>query len=563
MSEWKSLFRSHILSRGYGYYVDGAVMELEKTEQGFRAIVEGTNNYEVEILLHDGEVYDMYCDCPYAADGNHCKHMAAVLFAMEDKIEKDRDRQGVQGIAKKGSEKEEIREVIARIPENELREVFAKLMRKNPVLYNHIMLEYAAVTPEQMRHLKNRVDEIAWENSDRSGYVDYYHGMDYVRALENFLDNEVRVLIRKRYFMEAFELTNYVFQDVGTRDIDGSDGEHGLIAESCYGVWKKILESCDAQQREQIRLWFRGHRTNFVVDFMEEYIEDFLINELRDEDILNEKLGREIQRLREIEKRVKKGAMGYSYYHGYGSPILTCMDLMEKLEYPKEKIDEFRKQYRRFPDVRLAEIQEYVQEKNYGKAIEVLKESREMDNDNGKLTAEYSHRLIEIYERTGDMDSYKEELLYQVFRYTQSNLVYIHKLREICEKQEWENYREKLLECENLGYIRFELLKEEKMYGRLLEEIRAVDSVSCLDRYEKELGKYFPDKVRDVYADYVRMQAERVANRNAYRDLMRYLKKLKKYPAGEQTAERIAQEWRSLYKRRPAMMDELSKAGFR
>ena len=38
----------------------------------------------VEIVLKDDHVVEMYCDCPYAADGNNCKHMAAVLFAVED-----------------------------------------------------------------------------------------------------------------------------------------------------------------------------------------------------------------------------------------------------------------------------------------------------------------------------------------------------------------------------------------------------------------------------------------------------------------------------------------------
>ena len=28
-------------------------------------------------------IEDMLCDCPYAEDGNYCKHMAAVLFAVD------------------------------------------------------------------------------------------------------------------------------------------------------------------------------------------------------------------------------------------------------------------------------------------------------------------------------------------------------------------------------------------------------------------------------------------------------------------------------------------------
>ena len=42
MNYWKDLFREHILARGEMYYYDGAVQDLEKTEHGYHAVVEGT-----------------------------------------------------------------------------------------------------------------------------------------------------------------------------------------------------------------------------------------------------------------------------------------------------------------------------------------------------------------------------------------------------------------------------------------------------------------------------------------------------------------------------------------
>ena len=79
MNYWKDLFREHILARGELYYYDGAVQELEKTEHGYHAVVEGTEDYEVDIEMEDGQICEMYCTCPYADDGNNCKHMAAPL----------------------------------------------------------------------------------------------------------------------------------------------------------------------------------------------------------------------------------------------------------------------------------------------------------------------------------------------------------------------------------------------------------------------------------------------------------------------------------------------------
>ena len=75
--DWESLFSPRILVRGMGYYESGAVTELSRTEGGYRALVEGTEDYEVEIEIKDNRILDMRCTCPYAGDGKYCKHMAA------------------------------------------------------------------------------------------------------------------------------------------------------------------------------------------------------------------------------------------------------------------------------------------------------------------------------------------------------------------------------------------------------------------------------------------------------------------------------------------------------
>lgn len=81
MESWKNWFQPYILERGRTCFDEGRVSELERTEDGYTATVEGTEEYEVEVLLDGDSIEDMICDCPYAEDGNVCMHMAAVLFA--------------------------------------------------------------------------------------------------------------------------------------------------------------------------------------------------------------------------------------------------------------------------------------------------------------------------------------------------------------------------------------------------------------------------------------------------------------------------------------------------
>jgi len=82
--DWKRLFGSAILERGRRYYQAGCVNHLEKDGNRFVATVKGTRSYKVSITIKNDQVSRMSCTCPHAADGNWCKHMAAVLYQIEE-----------------------------------------------------------------------------------------------------------------------------------------------------------------------------------------------------------------------------------------------------------------------------------------------------------------------------------------------------------------------------------------------------------------------------------------------------------------------------------------------
>lgn len=84
---WKRYFRDIILQRGKQYYDEGQVTKLSVQKDIYRAKVEGEQVYFVEIKMKNSEIQYMKCSCPYAASGQYCKHMAAALFAIEDKAD--------------------------------------------------------------------------------------------------------------------------------------------------------------------------------------------------------------------------------------------------------------------------------------------------------------------------------------------------------------------------------------------------------------------------------------------------------------------------------------------
>jgi uncharacterized Zn finger protein len=83
MADWQQYFKPWILQRGAEYASNDRV-ELRMQRGGVTcAVVHGSVDYFVAIYAPDGDPEEMSCTCPYAQTGEPCKHMAAVLYVMQ------------------------------------------------------------------------------------------------------------------------------------------------------------------------------------------------------------------------------------------------------------------------------------------------------------------------------------------------------------------------------------------------------------------------------------------------------------------------------------------------
>lgn len=80
---WDYLFSAQILERGKEYFQNGNVKKMTHRGATYQADVVGTRTYKVVVYLTDRVHPRLSCDCLYAEDGRLCKHMAAVLCAIE------------------------------------------------------------------------------------------------------------------------------------------------------------------------------------------------------------------------------------------------------------------------------------------------------------------------------------------------------------------------------------------------------------------------------------------------------------------------------------------------
>ena len=58
--------------------------------------------------------------------------------------------------------------------------------------------------------------------------------------------------------MEAFELVNCIFYEIGNRDIDDSDGGTSFVADNCYEYWQTILQECNDKERKYVSMVSRS-----------------------------------------------------------------------------------------------------------------------------------------------------------------------------------------------------------------------------------------------------------------------------------------------------------------
>ncbi len=453
-------------------------------------------------------------------------------------------------------------DLVAKIPEEKVRELLVGFVLADESLKNELQLQYEfKMNSKLMLELRTEVEQIVYQNSTR-GYADWYHASEFRSGLSGFLDTKVKLLIEKNCLRQAFELTNLVFHYIGTIDMDDSDGGSSYVAENCYKCWKEIIEKSDDKFKNEMKVWFETPRDEFVVDYLEEYIDEILIDAFATE----EELTREIEKLDIIIDRHMGTDCGkiYSILYGFENPVIKRIEYMKKLHCTEAQIDEYRQANRRFFVIREMEISEAIERNDYETAIKVLLESRQLDKVNREQLKKYNEQLITAYQKTGAVEEYRKELKHYLVNYWQYDLTYVKMLKSsISDLQEWNQIVDDIAKKNRDEDFVCKLLHGEKRYEQLMNKIEnSYSKVRLLDEYERILCKQMPDRVIKIYSEYLDDAAESANERKKYKALMPYLKKISKCSGGKEVAKEIVDTWRRKYKRRSAMMEEMRNAGF-
>ena len=172
LTNFKEAIDPAILQRGRQYYDGDRILELNQLDDRHCvATVEGTDRYQVFIVTHpdDGTV-GWACDCPYDL-GPVCKHVAAVLFALEAAATPVGPEE-VRPRKQRKTRADRVREALATLSAEEQQDLLLELALNDAEAAQLILARYGTATEGQKTYARLVRDALRL-GKDRHGFLDY------------------------------------------------------------------------------------------------------------------------------------------------------------------------------------------------------------------------------------------------------------------------------------------------------------------------------------------------------------------------------------------------------
>ena len=569
---WNQLFAEHILARGYHYYLEDAVENLDVSDDRIRAEVMGSEEYEVEISLRNGEVTDMYCSCPYAWDGNHCKHMAAVLYKWSEYKESETDEGEEEREEKTELEtylfqpaytehaykkkRSAVEDLVNGAKEEVVRSFLTAVLVEDEKLllrFHHTIQK--KTTREDVNQYIRQVNVIADTYLGRNHFISYYEADAFIAELREMIGKDVRRMIDNEDYLSAFEVMNHIFVLMGDVDMDDSDGGTGMLADEIYHLWSVLLEKVSPEEKRKMFDWFSSHLDGSVIDYLEEYIEQIILEDFQEKEYEQAKL----DLIENKMARLTSYESSWSSDYEAGKWALRYLELLKEKKASDDQIREVCKKYWSNSAVRRYCVDLYMKRKEYDQALQILDECMSLDQQYRGLVLEYSEKKKEIYLLQGNRDGYIKQLWELVLGYEAGDLELYRELKGQYTPDEWLVKREEIFKKIPDRVKVNKLYQEEKLYDRLLASVLETPGLYVLQQYEKVLKKEYPEQILGKYQDELNQMAIHTSSRKNYAYLVSLLQRMQQIKGGKKLVGQMVSEWRMKYRNRPAMMDELGK----
>lgn len=538
---WRECFQDKILERGEKYWRQGRVRQLHDQGSIVTAIVQGTEDYDVEIDLKDGMFYDADCTCPHACDGNACKHMAAVLFALEAGEAQE------TGHEDKKASSVSWREALDQMEEQELRSLLADMAARDRELQERLILRATKeLSAGQYDGWAKHLEKLARGTCGQDGFIEYDQAYDFCMSVCEFLHNTASDLIDGGLYLDAFRLACMVYEFIRGEEMDDSDGGTTEIVSCCEDIWTDMIRRAGAEEKEKMYCLLTERLPDDLGSVETVLLEaDWDLKQLQ-------------ASLRSLDEAIGKGGSDQKL----GWLVEQRRYLMERTGADKEQIQAYLARFHKLPAVRQMQIRDCIDQGDDQTAIALLQESKKLDEDKAGLVTQYCEQLAELYRKTGQTALYEQELRDLIFSCKTWKTEYVEQLKELTPAAQWPALFEQILQQPSMRFNTLALLAWDGQFQRLYDLLSRRAWLEEVDRYESVLRSWSPEKTRALYLQCLDRAMSLAGERNAYRKCVERLRKLRTYPEGAAAVRQLTKLWRETYPRRRAMLDELERAGY-
>ena len=547
-----------ILQRGEDYYASGCISSLNSDSEGvFTGKVSGSNGetYTVQVRKDaSDDISDYSCTCPYDYS-DVCKHIAAVLLAIEDgSFKKRKAAQRKPGTASPATA--DLAQLLGGLTAEKVRDIILAQAQADEKFRSDLILAMAPPDKKaDMAMVREKILRSIRANT-RKGFIDYA-GCDAVCDELSDCLSLSQSRLDKGHMMSAFEITLFVLltgADLAS-SADSSSGSLTYVIDDSFekleAVCTQIAGKADAAAGKHCYDTLCRQALNRVFIGWSSWSYDLL----------------KIAAMFVSEKNKSKISDTLSALRNHQPE--KCSSAYEKTEEDLVMLKMIRilqgeKAARAFIDSRLdidrfreLALEDDLRNGDYMNAEKLCQERiKRLEERWQSRPSEWWYRLYEIHERSGDrekMAGTAKSLLLQ------GDLAYYKKLKAfLSENGIWEETYPLLraeLKVALPGSLYAQILELEDEHALLLEEVKR-DS-RYIFRYGKMLAEHYPKAVYELYHIEISKAARESTNRSQYSKLCGLLRELHQ-AGGKDEALALAEEFIRQYPRRPAMLEELA-----
>ncbi len=442
------LFKPHIFERGEVISYTDAITITHQSVDLISAVVEGTDDYDVQIMMQNGDIIDMSCSCPYADSGENCKHMAAVLIHcfeyLNDTPEEDeesihlhtealtRDQYSVQT--------EELEKLIRQEAYDDIVAFLISEMLRDSEIKKSFLARFS---PRQIT-VKDMVADfklICNFYMGRKRFIDYSHASRFFAELDGYLDR-VNSLIENGLLLQAAQVIAGITRGFDDLTLDDSDGGTTDFYMRVIELLNFLLSCEDEETNDFVLDWISQAIADEDNWYLSEMLQPVWESQFDESELIEKKIEQIMGQLGLLISQPEKKVEDYQFI----SNLITLAELRLQRGDGVGAVESMLAPFRCSCRILIWLVNLAESNGNQEKEYELLQDGLALAQKKHHLGMinEFGVKLCSFYQRTNQIERYKFTLK-NLLLSNQHHLEYYYEYKALFGQEEWMLERETII----------------------------------------------------------------------------------------------------------------------